>query len=209
METKNNINASPELIQKIVDLEWEMFSTVSNEGGKASCQSRPATFEIMRKSQILTWSVEIMESYLKDLTRAKAAGRNLCTEKYAYMMESTDPGQFEKLRPFLPPVEDEKQHLIQEIVAVNLDWERSVDQKYEKVRSRGRPLTKEHDTPFFTSVETSMTGELESYSLNTVRLLHAYTLLCKEEGRNLANENLANIVAAYGFDSVSDVEELL
>ena len=205
METNNNV----ELIQKIVDLEWEMFSTVNNEGGKASCQSRPATFEIMRRSQILTWSAEIMESYFKDLTQAKAAGRNLCTEKYAYMMEYTDPAQFEKLRPFLPPVEEEKRHLIGEIVAINLDWERSVDQKYEKVRSLGRPLTKEHDTPFFTSVETYMTGELESYSLDTVRLLHVYTLFCKEEGRNLANENLANIVEAYGFNSVSDVEVLL
>lgn len=198
-----------DLIEEIVDREWAMFSTVNNEGGKASCQSRPATFGIMRKSQIATWTPEVMASYLDDLKQAEAAGRNLCTEKYGYMMEYTVPEEFAKIRELLPPVEPEKLNLIREIVAVNLDWERGVDRKYEKVRSRGRPLTKEQDTPSFTSVETYMTGELESYSLNTVRLLHSYTMECRENGRNLANENLENIVAAYGFDNIGDVEELL
>lgn len=198
-----------ELVQDIISLEWEMFSTVNNEGGKASCQSRPETFAIMRKSQLLTWSTEIMKSYWNDLTQAKAAGRNLCTEKYAYAMERTDPAGFEKLRPFLPPVEEEKARLIRDIVEINLNWERIVDQKYKKVRAQGRPLTKEFDTPSFTSVETYLTSELKSYSVNTIQLLHDYTQQCEQEGRNLACENLEHIVAAYGFENIDDAEGLL
>lgn len=40
-----------ELMSEIIKLEWDMFSHVSNVGGPASCQMRPDTFKIMRKSQ--------------------------------------------------------------------------------------------------------------------------------------------------------------
>ena len=39
-----------ELMSEIIKLEWDMFSHVSNVGGPASCQMRPDTFKIMRKS---------------------------------------------------------------------------------------------------------------------------------------------------------------
>ena len=43
-----------ELMSEIIKLEWDMFSHVSNVGGPASCQMRPDTFKIMRKSQAAT-----------------------------------------------------------------------------------------------------------------------------------------------------------
>ena len=38
------------LSERIIQLEWEMFSAVSNIGGQASCQQDRGTFEVMRRS---------------------------------------------------------------------------------------------------------------------------------------------------------------
>lgn len=86
-----------ELMSEIIKLEWDMFSHVSNVGGPASCQMRPDTFKIMRKSQAATWSDELLASYLEDLKTATREGRNIMTEKYARMMESTFPEEYRKL----------------------------------------------------------------------------------------------------------------
>ena len=56
----------------------------------------------MRKSQFLTWDTETLESYRRDLTEAEDKGWNLLSEKYARMMESTAPIQYEKLKKHLP-----------------------------------------------------------------------------------------------------------
>lgn len=72
-------------------------------GGPASCQMRPDTFKIMRKSQAATWSDELLASYLEDLKTATREGRNIMTEKYARMMESTFPEEYRSWRhPFRP-----------------------------------------------------------------------------------------------------------
>ena len=92
-----------ELMSEIIKLEWEMFSHVSNVGGPASCQMRPDTFKIMRKSQAATWSDELLASYLEDLKAATRDGRNIMTEKYARMMESTFPEEYRKLAASLRP----------------------------------------------------------------------------------------------------------
>ena len=77
------------LVDAVVTAEWEMFSNVQNVGGKASCQMDPKTFRIMRSSQMDNWDDELLGSYLEDLLNARLEGRNLVTEKYARMMEST------------------------------------------------------------------------------------------------------------------------
>lgn len=206
MNQNKEISANDKLKKEIIDLEWEMFSTVENQGGKAICQSRPETFTIMRDSQLETWNTEILLSYRSDLLQAKAKGRNLCSEKYGYMMASTVPDEYEKIRHLLPAIEPEKQEMIDEIVSVNLVWEQDVDQRYPKLRKQGRPLKKELDTPEFTSVETYLSGELQTYSLQTIRLLREYTLYCKEQGTNLAEENLKNIIRSYGYHSLDEAE---
>ena len=64
-----------------------MFQNVRNTGGRAACQDDFETFDVMRKSQFLTWDLPLLESYWQDLQEGKAQGRNLVMEKYAYMME--------------------------------------------------------------------------------------------------------------------------
>ena len=39
-----------ELIMQIIKLEWSMFTSAQNNGGRASCQDDWPTFEIMRRS---------------------------------------------------------------------------------------------------------------------------------------------------------------
>ena len=92
------------LVDAVVTAEWEMFSNVQNVGGKASCQMDPKTFRIMRSSQMDNWDDELLGSYLEDLLNARLEGRNLVTEKYARMMESTFPEEYAQLADSLPPL---------------------------------------------------------------------------------------------------------
>ena len=196
-----------EIIKNIITLEWPMFASVENQGGKASCQSRPQTFDIMRRSQYLTWNEETLASYLKDLQEAAAEGRNLCTEKYAFMMESTAPEDYKKWVPYLPVIDAETMDLIEKIVGMHLVWEAEMDEKYPAIRSRGRALRSAQDTPYSVSVETYMRSELKSYSKDTVRALYAHTLSCSEKGINMARQTLENTMKAYGYQSLEEAEE--
>ena len=90
-----------EKIEKLIQMEWEDFQKVNNEGGRASCQDDPETFFIMRRSHFAPWTEELIDCVLADMNRAHEQGRNLVMEKYAWMMASTAPEQFKKLHHFL------------------------------------------------------------------------------------------------------------
>lgn len=105
------------LVDAVVTAEWEMFSNVQNVGGKASCQMDPKTFRIMRSSQMDNWDDELLGSYLEDLLNARLEGRNLVTEKYARMMESTFPEEYAQLADSLPPLDPEAMAQVDDIVA--------------------------------------------------------------------------------------------
>ncbi|MBQ7816510.1 MAG: DUF4125 family protein, partial [Oscillospiraceae bacterium] len=80
--------------EALIKEEWEKFHNVQNEGGRADCQEDPETFAIMRRSQFVCWSEELVDSWHKDLIDAKKEGRNLLSEKYAWMMRQTAPYEF-------------------------------------------------------------------------------------------------------------------
>jgi len=103
-------------VMAIIDLEWEAFDLTQNEGGRAGCQDDWETFSIMRRSQYETWPAELLESYLSDLLTAKKEGRNLITEKYGRMMESTAPAEYAKIKDAFP-VLGEEQIAIREAIA--------------------------------------------------------------------------------------------
>ena len=105
------------LVDAVVTAEWEMFSNVQNVGGKASCQMDPKTFRIMRSSQMDNWDDELLGSYLEDLLNARLEGRNLVTEKYARMMESTFPEEYAQLADSLPPLDPEAMAQVDDIGA--------------------------------------------------------------------------------------------
>ena len=78
-----------DIIEKIVALEWKQFDRVKNEGGRADCQDDFQTFSIMRKSQYLAWTEELLHSLYQDLVDEEQKGWNLIMEKYARMMKSS------------------------------------------------------------------------------------------------------------------------
>ena len=71
LEKADNEYFKAALIEEIVKMEWSMFSTVHNEGGKAACQMDRPTFTIMRTSQHQTWNEALLASYRDDLARAQ------------------------------------------------------------------------------------------------------------------------------------------
>lgn len=197
------------LVGDIADLEWELFQRVNNKGGTAFCQTQYETFRIMRTSQLNTWCVEVLKSYENDLLTAMAQGRNLLSEKYARMMESTSPEEYEQLKGQLQAIPEEMQTEIEELVEINLNWERQAYFAYPAIRSSGRPRESKMDSHFTTSVETYLRGELQTYSPKTIRLLLDDTRLARDTGRNMVLENLDNIVKAYGYESLDTAEEAL
>lgn len=193
----------------IVGKEWKMFQDVPNIGGKASCQQDPGTFRVMRASQLASWSEAGLESYLRDLEDAEASGRNLLTEKYARMMRSTSPSEYARIERLLPLVDSTALGLIEQIVAVVIEWEVDLLKKFPHVLKRGRPLLSAEDGIGVTSLETYLRGELATYSVKTLELYLANVLRQKAEGVNGSEITLSHTIRQYGFDSLEEANERL
>jgi len=194
------------LIEDIVGLEWEMFSQVKNVGGQAPCQEDKDNFLVMRKGQAGTWTEELLQSYYDDLQDAKAQGRNLATERYAYMMENSFPNEFEAMAKFLPTVDDDTLAVVQEIMKVYLAWRVASHHKYPHLSIQGRAIYSYEDQPWQTSFETYLRSELKTYSPKTLELLRALTLETKEAGQSLEEQCLFNIVKQYGYESLEQAD---
>jgi hypothetical protein len=185
-------------MDEILDLEWEAFQNVKNEGGRADCQDNPTMFVIMRSAYFIAWSKEALESYLNDLRAAAEDGRNLMEEKYARMMESTAPEQFKKIAEFLEPLTEAKRALIDENVSMYLRWQEEMMRAYPKSRAGTRPLYSSEDSEYETSFETYMRGELASYSLKTLELYTKNNRRMFESGENAAVKCFKHIMFMYG-----------
>ena len=190
----------------IIAIEWDMFSSVHNAGGPASCQSQYDEFCIMRKSQFFVWSDEAMASYLGDLQTAQKERRNLMSEKYAFMMERTFPEEFAAIADRLPATNPETMALIDEIVALHVAWKDELVKRYPTIGGLGRPTRSSEDRMGMPSLETYMRCELRTYSPQTVALVHRQTLQHKEEGLNEATATLLAQVQLYGFSTLEDAE---
>jgi len=195
------------LVSKVIEREWDMFQNVENIGGKASCQQNYQTFEIMRYSQAMSWSEETLESYLEDLQNAQKNKRNLLTEKYARMMESTSPLEYARIESLLPPLDPEVREIIDRIITIMINWEEEVIEKYPYIAGRGRPLRSSEDTPYATSIETYLRGELSTYSLKTLKLFLENILNQKAENINGSELIHINTVKRYGYKSLEEANE--
>ena len=196
-------------VEEIVAQEWVMFDQVHNIGGRASCQDDQATFAVMRSSQLLAWSEEMLDSYAGDLRDAKLAGRNLLAEKYGYMMERTSPLEFECIREALPPIPAEKRTLIDRISAAQMAWWRELNEAYPALTGRGRSGNREDDGVAGTSFETYLRGELATYSRQTLERYWAHVQQLRGEGKNLNRLILEHTVRQYGWNDLEEAERKL
>ena len=198
-----------ELLKEIIEREWEMFHSTQSVGGPAACQNDPEQFEIQRRSQFLGWDEATLRAWLEDLKAAESKGENLFAYKYAYMMESTDPIGFLALADKLPPINEEKRALVEELVTQTVKWCEAFADKYPRIAAWGRPLRSSSDGFGDTSVETYARGEFSTYGMETLRLLCARFRVLAEEGRNLHEETVTQEFAMQGQSSLADVEARL
>ncbi len=203
------MTAKEDSVAKIVEIEWRMFQDVPNIGGTAPCQEDQKTFQIMRFSQVMSWSEAVLESYLGDLTEAEGNERNLLTEKYARMMKSTSPLEYARIEHLIPPLNPKALLLIDKIVSIVLEWEDDLQNKYPYIMRRGRPVYSSADTPFVTSLETYLRGELATYSLRTLELYYENVLKQKSEHINGSEITLDHMIKQYGYGSLEEANRKL
>lgn len=195
------------LIEKIIRGEWEMLQTVEEIEGKADCKEEWPTFHIMRYSFYYAWSDQMIRSYLKDLDEAFQDHRNLVMEKYAYMMEYTDPEYYRsRLEPFLPKIDEETKDMIGEIEKYMIECDKEFALRYPKLSRKGRPIEAEKDSGWETSAETYIRGELRTYSKFTLKFFLEYARKCRNDGVNFSFLVKDKMVKMYGYDSLDDAE---
>ena len=202
-------NKHMSLVDTIVAAEWDAFDRVVNEGGRADCQDDWDTFSKMRKSQYLTWSIEMLESFLADMKEAAANSWNLITEKYARMEESTAPEKYAQIADKLPPRDDQTKAIVEEIVKIQVGFMEEFAEDYPKVAGTARKIHTYEDTPYETSYETYLRGELLTYSPQTLRLYGDYVVEHVRNEKNLAAEIMTNTAMLYGYKSLEDLESKL
>ena len=203
LEAKEEMNP---IIEQIVEMEWEMFQNVRNTGGRAACQDDFETFDVMRKSQFLIWDLPLLESYWQDLQEGKAKGRNLVMEKYAYMMESTAPKEYEAIATGLPKISEEKQAMVEQIVAIQVGWREEFAEKYPHLSGQARIIHTSEDTLYDISFETYLRGELKTYSMQTLVLYGRRIVAFVQEQKNMTEEIMRYTTAFYGYKTLEDAE---
>ena len=206
-EMQDKMEEREALIDEVIEREWEQFQYVQNGGGRASCQDDHETFVIMRKSQFMNWTQELLESYRQDLIEAEAAHWNLLTEKYARMMESTAPERYAELADILPKRSKERIQMQEEMIAQQIRWEEDFAAKFPGVASTGRVIHTSEDTPWDTSIETYARGEISTYSDRTVGLLKKLYDQMAADHENLSEKTLRNMTALYGYESLEEAEK--
>lgn len=197
------------IIDEIISLEWSFFDKVHNEGGRASCQDDFETFEIMRKSQFLCWDPATLESYLADLQTAGKLGRNLIQEKYARMMASTAPAQYATFAHTLPVLSPWQLATIEAIIEQQVVWREAFAAEYPHMSSQSRLIRTKEDTPYETSFETYLRGELGTYSEAT---LQAYKKLIDDyagKGGNITTSTMNQTAILYGYKDLAAAERRL
>ena len=202
-------DSKKELVYAIIDVEWALFDKVQNKGGRAFCQDNWTTFKIMRSSQLLSWTPDMLESYKEDLSVAVKEHRNPLTEKYGYMMERTRPEEYAEIKDRLPACSEEKLTLADRICSYQVPWQDEIADRFPKLANRGRAIHSYEDAPRVTSFETYLWGELKTYSEHTLRLYAAYVEALKAENKNLNQLILENTVHQYGYTSLEEAESHL
>ncbi len=194
-------------VERIVLLEWETFDKVQNIGGRAACQDDWETFSIMRRSQYLPWETPLLLQWISAFEQALADGRNLIMEKYAYMMESTDPEAFAAIKDQLPTVSEDFVRLREAIIAIQIPWMETFAAAYPGLASRARTIHTADDSQWETSYETYLRGELTVYPFELLYNYGRWIVSLHQQGKNLSRMILEETVHMYGYQTLEDAEK--
>jgi len=202
------MESKEELVDAIVKLEWKAFDKVQNVGGRAGCQDDWETFEIMRKSQYLTWNMDMLVQYCLDFEAADSAGRNLISEKYARMMESTVPEEYKVIEKELPVIPEEKKAIMETIISIQVQWMEEFAAEYPGLAKNARIIHTSEDKPWDTSYETYLRGEIGTYSDVMLTLYGRFIVEISKKEQNLAKMIMINTVKMYGYDSLEEAHKI-
>lgn len=180
------------LLDRVLDLEWTMFSAVHSERF-APCQRAPDNFRNIRGSLFETWSPALLDSYRGDLEEALGAGRNLLAEKYARMDER------------IPPLADDP--AIDFILDVECLWQAEILEKFPTLYRRCCRSTAE--TGDGREFAVYLRSELETYGYQTRQLYFVNVMNAKRNKRNLGLEALLSLVRRSGYRDLTHAEEQL
>lgn len=193
------------LINDIIDMEWDMFDKVSNLGGRAKCQDDEWTFYAMRYSQHSAANREFLIFYKFDLAVAAVTDRNLIMEKYAYMIEKTKPVKFQlELESYVTPVPEHIKSKAWEISEIITEMQVEFAERYPVFSSKGRPI-KGNDM-LNVSFEVYLQGELKTYSMRSLEILHEHILSERRAGRNYIENIYNSLVKFYNYKDVEEYE---
>lgn len=153
-------------IRDIVASEWEMVDRVEGLGGRAGCQDDAASFAVHRLAQHLSFPHGSLPAIRDEHVRAARDGRNLVAEKYARMMELTDPAYFERAwRPVLADPSPVKRAALDEIEELVRAFARDAAAVYPTAQGHGRP---ERSAPGAVSAAGYFRSEACTYGLQTL-----------------------------------------
>ncbi len=196
-----------ELSEYIARLEFKTFDKVKNKGGRAYCQNDWPTFRIMRKSQYMNWTTEMLVQYITDFEGALSEGRNMITEKYGYMMESTRPEEFEEIKDRLPRVSPKKKMIVDELAKVHVEWTEDFGNRYPNLIKHARTIHSSEDVPRSVSSETYLKGELYTYSDTMLMMYGRFIISAYKSGINLTEKTVENTVKMYGYKSLFEASD--
>ena len=176
-------------MQEILDREWEMFQKVKS-AAPASCQASPDTFRKVRGSIFQLWPRQLMAAYIAELRKAKRAGRNLLTEKYARMDN------------LIPPVNTNP--IIGKIVAIEEKWQEEIRQKYPGLYARSCRSTDQ--TGDGNNFSVYLRCELETYGDLALEIYHEWVDQAQRADMNYSLTMLNHIALGSGFKSLEEAE---
>ena len=125
-------------------------------------------------------------------------------EKYARMMESTVPEQYASFKENLSIISDEKRIIMEEIIRLQVQWMEEFAAQYPGLAQNARLIHTSEDTPYDTSYETYLRGELGTYSDKMLELYGRYIVTHAQNGVNVAKKIMWNTIKFYGYNSFED-----
>ena len=130
-------------------------------------------------------------------------------EKYAYMMESTDPEYYDQIKDQLPTRTKEQLDIIDSICQIEVTMREEFNQRYPKLAGNARDTYTEDDQKNNTSFETYLRGELSTYSPQTLYLYGKMLADMYQKGQNIVLMIQEKTVQGYGYASLDDIEAKL
>lgn len=185
-----------ELLSTILSHEHRMFITVRSST-PAPCQENAESFRIFRASHFAGWSKGTLDSYLKNLEDSYNSGRNLMMLKYARM---------DNLIPKLHKEQD-AYTLIDNIVLIQKKWQMELLSEYPQLILRGRPISQCDKESNTTSFENYLRCELETYSLDTLRMLLADIKDWQSKNRNMTKMSYLSMIEELGYTSLEEAND--